>query len=841
MATMVPKQFCSALFAAVLHCVIIVLAKEDYISAIGDPGMRRDGLRVAIEAWNQCNEVGEEAPGMGSPREADCFDVHSSRSQSEFLLFCYFGDLSLRLIRGKHVKFDILLAIGLNCCNTSQLLMFSVCPFFLLPCAAGRKVKVVHRVGEKANKRGISSAKAQNLGKINVNQYAAWKEKYLGRKCQVQDVPNPWQFWMIMLKSGNMDTLAAVCPKNGMKRKPFTNKSQFPCFGKGCMNMPLIFHDYTSVHKHQGKRTLRGSFYGTWDLKADIRKAATKKETSYFSVTWEKEVGKGSWVFHHVLKTSKKYPWLMLYLRSDATSGFSGGYHYQTRGMSKIVPKSPDFKVIFTLDIKRVGGPKSQFYLMDIGGCWKNNGQPCNGDVTSDVTRYSEMIINPSTDSWCNPGSLASCPPYHTRPDGTRIHRSDKRNFPMQLIIITALQAMLSILWSHITIVILIATLSRRKYCKFYHILFGERTGTQFVRVKVGLGIQELGNLMLGDFLRHSTSTSNIAAFVEMQDPGTVPMTRYWPSIDLGTEIYISSNECAEWSHHLFRPMNNIFRPSAIRPGMQKDGLRVAIEAWNQCNEVGFEAPYMGSPREADCFDLDDSMTPTAVCPDNGKKALPFPPEPRFPCFGKGCMNMPLIFHNYTSLQLGDQGTNVLRGSFYGTWDWDADVRKAPSEDDTSYFAVNWEKEVGNGSWIFHHLLKTSSKYPWLMLYLRSDATKGLSGGNAEYLEEPINLCDPYSNPQPQEILQILPNPVWGEYGYPAKKGQGWIGDPRTWELDVGRLSHLLYFYQDPGTVPVKRDWPSIDLGTEIYVSGNEVAEWTVSDFDIIVPNGDAS
>lgn len=56
-------------------------------------------------------------------------------------------------------------------------------------------------------------------------------------------------------------------------------------------------------------------------------------------------------------------------------------------------------------------------------------------------------------------------------------------------------------------------------------------------------------------------------------------------------------------------------------------------------------------------------------------------------------------------------------------------------------------------------------------------------------------FCDPYSNPQPQEILQILPHPVWGEYGYPTEKGQGWIGDPRTWELDVGRLSQTLYFY----------------------------------------------
>lgn len=54
--------------------------KEKYRSAVGDPGMRRDGLRVAIEAWNQCNEVGEEAPNMGSPRYADCFDVDASNS-----------------------------------------------------------------------------------------------------------------------------------------------------------------------------------------------------------------------------------------------------------------------------------------------------------------------------------------------------------------------------------------------------------------------------------------------------------------------------------------------------------------------------------------------------------------------------------------------------------------------------------------------------------------------------------------------------------------------------------------------------------------------------------------
>ncbi|KAM3284872.1 hypothetical protein P3S67_023671 [Capsicum chacoense] len=452
-----------------------------YISAVGDSGMRRDGLRVAIEAWNQCNEVGEEAPKMGSPRAADCFDVNK----------------------------------------------------------ASNRYTLQHKVTEQDNKLGVGKPfpglKKPALN--NVDLYAAEKELYLGSKCQVDDKSNPWQFWMIMLKSGNMDTFAAKCPKNGVKVPPFGPPSQFPCFGKGCMNQPLIYHNYTTL---QGT-TLKGSFYGTWDL-------TQGGATSFYSVTWQKELGKGSWIFHNLLRTSTKYPWLMLYLRSDATSGFSGGYHYQTRGMTKIIPESPNFKVRFTLNVIQGGGHNSQFYLMDMGSCWKNNGKPCDGDVTSDVTRYSEMILNPETPSWCNRDNQKSCPPYHTFPNGTKVHRSDKSHFPYEA----------------------------------YH--------------------------------------------------------------------------------------------------------------------------YYCSP------------------------------------------------------------------------------------------------------------------------------------GNGIHIEQPSSPCDPYSNPQPQEILQILPHPVWGEYGYPTKKGQGWIGDPRTWELDVGRLSQSLYFYQDPGTAPAKRRWSSIDLGTEIFKDANQVAEWTVSDFDILVP-----
>ncbi|XP_072964825.1 uncharacterized protein [Typha angustifolia] len=460
--------------------------EEEYYSAVGDPGMRRDGLRVAWEAWNFCNEVGEEAPQIGSPRGADCFDLD--------------------------------------------------------------KDGVMHHVSETDNSLGVGDPlpgdPAANVADVDL--YAAMKEMYLGKKCEVEDNP-PWHFWMIMLKNGNLDTTAALCPKNGKKTPPFPPQpGRFPCFGKGCMNQPLVYHNFTSLEG----TTLRGRMFGSYDLDADLSGTGAGDNASFFSVTWEKEVGgaNGGWRFHHVLKTTSKYPWLMLYLRSDATKGFSGGYHYDTRGMTRIVPESPNFKVRITLEVEKGGGANSQFYLMDMGSCWKNDGRPCDGDVTTDVTRYSEMIINPDTQAWCRPDRLYECPPYHTFRNGTRVSRRDTARFPYDA----------------------------------YH-------------------------------------------------------------------VYCSP-------------------------------------------------------------------------------------------------------------------------------------------------------------------------------------------GNAAQAEQPTTYCDPYSNPQPQEIVQILPHPVWGEYGYPTKKGEGWIGDPRTWELDVGGMSQALYFYQDPGTPPAKRRWPSLDVGTEIYISNNAMAEWTISDFDIIIP-----
>lgn len=72
-------------------------AEIEYLSAVGDPGMRRDSLRVAIESWNQCNEVGEQVPHMGSPRAADCFDIYKASPQSNSKLpFSFFLFVSVK-------------------------------------------------------------------------------------------------------------------------------------------------------------------------------------------------------------------------------------------------------------------------------------------------------------------------------------------------------------------------------------------------------------------------------------------------------------------------------------------------------------------------------------------------------------------------------------------------------------------------------------------------------------------------------------------------------------------------------------------------------------------------
>ncbi|KAH8968635.1 hypothetical protein BDL97_03G137900 [Sphagnum fallax] len=445
-------------------------------SILGDPGMTSEKVRVAVEGWDFCNRAGDLSSGSPSPRWADCAD--------------------------------------LQCISSSTVDGFSTC-------------NVSNEVGDKDNElqSGDPFPITSFLNPANADLYAVEKEKYLASLCEVDSGMQPWYFWMVMLKNGNFDEASGLCKSFATKPMKFFNprtsavqgSSGFPCFGPGCMNQPLVYHNWSSGGGSgvlNSQSSLTGSFYGTYDLHVESPLSLTSN-ASYFSVSWKKNTTSQSWIFHHILKASPNYPWLMLYLRADTTSGISGGYPWDTRGMMQ----------------------QSQFYLIDIGGCWKNNGGTCDGDVDSDVTRYVEMIINPQTPSWCRPDSLDLCPPYHVSINGTKIYREDTTGFPYS-------------------------------------------------------------------------------------------------------------------AYHLY------------------------------CS----------------------------------------PP-------------------------------------------------------------------------------------------------------NAAYAESPAMACDPYSNPQAQGIVQLLPHPEWAVHGYPSKQGDGWVGDSCTWTLDVGALSNRY-------TV-----WPSIDVGTEMFNADNsDTAEWTLSDFDVLIP-----
>lgn len=86
-------------------------ASIQYVSAIGDPGMRNSNVRVALEAWNFCNEVGIEAPNMGSPRLADCADLYCPLIAGNSI---FFSDSLFHSIVCQIIKHDTILSVSLT-------------------------------------------------------------------------------------------------------------------------------------------------------------------------------------------------------------------------------------------------------------------------------------------------------------------------------------------------------------------------------------------------------------------------------------------------------------------------------------------------------------------------------------------------------------------------------------------------------------------------------------------------------------------------------------------------------------------------------------------------------
>jgi hypothetical protein len=340
-----------SIIAALALIVVIHSCHAAYKSIIGDPGMKSNSFRLALEAWNFCNGAvgGSLSSSLPSPRYADC--VNDTR----------FG---------------------------------------------------THQVSEAVNALRLPQPIPGYPIVKDENSYAIIKEQYLGDLCHSND----WYFWKAMLKGGNFEMSYGYCPKTGAKA------DNFICFNKtaGCMNQPLVYHEKSVP---DGKGGLVGRFYGTYDI-------LPTSDQSRFEVKWRRNAD-GRWVYSYELKTSKNYPYLMLYHRADNARGLNGGYAWSGRGIMSLPPSGNDFIVQFRLNVTHFEPIAAlQFYMPEMAGCWKLDGRPCDGDVKTDVTRYAEMVINPNAGPCGNAKSHGGCPPVHTTITGEKIFRNDTKRYP---------------------------------------------------------------------------------------------------------------------------------------------------------------------------------------------------------------------------------------------------------------------------------------------------------------------------------------------------------------------------------------------------------------------------
>jgi hypothetical protein len=110
-----------------------------------------------------------------------------------------------------------------------------------------------------------------------------------------------------------------------------------------------------------------------------------------------------------------------------------------------------------------------------------------------------------------------------------------------------------------------------------------------------------------------------------------------------------------------------------------------------------------------------------------------------------------------------------------------------------------------------------------------------------------------------QELQQLLPCAEWAPHGFPSVPGEGWLGDDRLWDLDVGGLGARLYLAGDepseqaspadvaatlrhmpveaaawPGTA---RTWISFEVGPEQFQPATSMLRWEVTEWDVTVPS----
>ena len=265
-----------------------------------------------------------------------------------------------------------------------------------------------------------------------------------------------------MLKSGNMDEAASICPETAV------GVGGGARFNNLEMNQPLLALTPAAVRPvPYGGTGYVGSLGATYDVNAswtpgeaaavraalsnyteawidyrfaeldgrplppspDAHAPAVLANRSYEGVVWYKNVTSGSTVFHHIQKSSPAAPWLMSYFKLMDTTGFGGGY--DSPGAGQMLGPVPAYASRLRLQYNQL--TVTNLYTPCHGGCWKLDGSACDGDAFTDITRYICFLVNagPGTSGGCNAKSQGGCPLFHVRSsDGKRVLRNDTANFP---------------------------------------------------------------------------------------------------------------------------------------------------------------------------------------------------------------------------------------------------------------------------------------------------------------------------------------------------------------------------------------------------------------------------
>jgi hypothetical protein len=150
---------------------------------------------------------------------------------------------------------------------------------------------------------------------------------------------------------------------------------------------------------------------------------------SYIATVWWRNISSGSMVFLHLQETSAAAPWLMNYLKLMDTTGVGSGYDWAEAG--DLFGPAPAFKsqlsVTYTV-LQRAQGGFGGLYVPCHGGCWKLNGEPCDRDLDSDITRYICFIAESGVGGCSAKGG---CPPFHILSGShERVFPNDTARFP---------------------------------------------------------------------------------------------------------------------------------------------------------------------------------------------------------------------------------------------------------------------------------------------------------------------------------------------------------------------------------------------------------------------------